>query len=174
MAQIVDAFPAGPTDDSQICSFEDHIGYRLPEDYRQFLLRHNGGHPDPDAFTLDIFDYEEEDVVMCFFPMRDLSLGSIEVEEFQEIRCWPLHCAWKDLQDDLKNEYQIELDESLLPIGTDGSSNYFCVVLSGNRKGHILFLEHENAETALLADSFSAFLDSLRPRERTDYASELC
>ncbi len=172
MAQIVNSLPVGPTCEDEIVKFEEHIGHRLPDDYREFLLQHNGGSPEPDAFTLVMDEREEEDIVMCFFPMRDLSLGTIEVEEFDELRSWPVHCAWEDLTDDLENLYEKELDETLLPIGTDGSTNYFCLVLDGARRGSILFLENEMAETVPLASSFTAFLASLRQRERTDYAPD--
>ncbi len=173
MATIVNRLPAGPTSDAEIAKFEAQIGYGLPLDYRAFLLQYNGGHPDPDAFTLVMDEREEEDIVMCFFPMRDPSLGTVQVKELEQLRSWPVHCAWEDLRDDLVNLYEIELDEPLLPIGTDGSGNYFCIVLDGSRTGSILFLEHEMAETAFLADSFDGFLASLHPRERTDYASDL-
>ncbi len=92
-----------------------------------------------------------------------------EVEDLEELRTWPVHCAWDDLLDDLVDLYEIELEEPLLPIGTDGSGNYFCVVLAGERTGAILFLESEMAETTFLGDNFTVFLESLRPRERTDY-----
>ncbi|HEY7327587.1 MAG TPA: SMI1/KNR4 family protein [Gemmataceae bacterium] len=52
MAQIAHPLPAGPTTDAQIAAFETYIGHKLPTDYRQFLLQHNGGHPEPDAFLL--------------------------------------------------------------------------------------------------------------------------
>jgi len=63
----------------------------------------------------------------------------------------------------------LELDPPLLPIGTDGSSNYISLVLTGDRTGAVVFLDHETAEEWPLAPSFSAFLNSLRPRQRTDY-----
>lgn len=69
--------------------------------------------------------------------------------------------------------YQQELEHPLLPIGTDGSCNYFCLVLSGDQRGAVLFVENENLETYLLGDSFDGFLNGLRPRKRTDYAEEL-
>ncbi len=166
-AMITNSLPAGPTSEAEIVRFEEHIGHNLSEEYRMFLLEHNGGRPKPDAFTLVMDDTEEENLVYCLFPMQDISLGNVKVED---LRSWPIHCAWQDLQDDLANLYKKELDEPLLPIGTDGSSNYFCIVLAGKQKGSILFLEHEMAETAFIADSFSGFLGALRPRERTDYA----
>jgi hypothetical protein len=173
VAQIVNSLPAGPTTEAEIGKFEKHVGHLLPDDYRDFLLTHNGGRPEPDAFTLNIWGRAEEDVVMCFFPMRDLSIGAVEVDDLEGLRSWPVHCALADLMNDLKTLYEKELDQTLLPIGTDGSSNYFCIVLDGPQRGGILFLEHEMAEMELLAESFTAFLASLRQRERTDYSPDL-
>ncbi len=174
MARIVNPSPAGPTTAAQIAAFEAHIGHPLPAAYRDFLLEHNGGQPEPDAFTLRMEDGEaQEDVVMGFFPLRDLAIGTVEVEAFEELRIWPLHCAWDDLQNDLEHLYELELDPPLLPIGTDGSSNYVCLVLTGDRAGAVVFLDHETAEDWPLADSLPAFLESLRPRERTDYHEAL-
>lgn len=170
MAKIVDPLPAGLASEAQIAAFEQHIGHPLPAAYRAFLLRHNGGHPDPDALTLNTEFGPQEDIVFCFFPLRDLGLGTVEVEELDQLKTWPLHCAWDDLQNDLVNLYEVELDEPLLPIGTDGSTNYFCVVLTGDRAGSIVFLDNETAEPTALAPGFDEFLASLRPRERTDYA----
>jgi len=173
MAQITDPLPAGPTNSAEIAAFEEYIGHKLPADYREFLLQHNGGHPAPDAFFIDTGSGfgPAEDIVMCFFPLRDRALGSVTVEDLEELRTWPLHCAWDDLQSDLENLYaEAGIEEPLLPTGTDGSSNYFCIVLDGPRNGNVVFLDHETGETFFLADSFTAFLDSLRPRERDDYA----
>jgi hypothetical protein len=104
--------------------------------------------------------------------MRDLKLGSVTVDDIEELRTWPLHCAWDDLQSDLESLYaEAGIDEPLLPTGTDGSGNYFCIVLAGLRAGAVVFLDHETGETHPLADTFDAFLTSLRKRERTDYAS---
>ncbi|MEZ6138062.1 MAG: SMI1/KNR4 family protein [Pirellulaceae bacterium] len=173
MSHIVNSRPAGPASESEIAVFETMIGHSLPEDYRRFLLEHNGGSPRPDAFTFNLFGRDEENIVMCFFPLRDLSLGEVDVEQLDELRTWPVHCAWNDLQHDLLHLYEKEIEHPLLPIGTDGSGNYFCIVLSGPQMGAMLFHEHELAETCVLASSFDEFLTSLRPRVRKDYAEEL-
>ena len=169
MGTVVDQEPAGPTDERRITAFEKHIGHELPAAYRAFLLTANGGRPVPDAFTLTTDHGSEEDIVMCFFPLRELSLGTVEVGDLNELRTWPLHCAWDDLQADLANLHETKLEPPLLPIGTDGSSNYFCVVLGGERAGAVVFLNHETAEDWPLSPSFPEFLASLRPRQRTDY-----
>ena len=156
-------------DSAEIKAFEKRIGHKLPSDYRSFLLKHNGGHPDPDAFTFDSGRGNEENIVLCFFPMRDVKFGDVDVIGLDGLRKWPVH-AWDDLQNDLVNLYEIELDHPLLPIGTDGSSNYFCIVLDGKQSRSIVFLDHETAESTLLADSFATFLGLLKSRERSDYA----
>jgi hypothetical protein len=171
MAQIVDPLPAGRTTDAQISAFETYVSYKLPTDYRQFLLQHNGGRPEPDAFVLKAHRGDEEDIVMCFFPMRDLKVGTASGGDLEELRICPLQCAWDYLQSDLENLYsEAGIEEPLLPKGTDGSGNYLCIVLDGVHAGSIVFLDHETGETFSLAVSFTAFLCSLRQRERTDYA----
>lgn len=163
MTMIIDPLPTGPTSDAQVATFEAYIGHKLPADYRAFLLQHNGGHPKPDAFLLKTDFGQEENPVLCFFPLRDLGIGRVEVESVEELPLWPLHCAWDDLQHDLVHLYEKELEQPLLPIGTDGSSNYLCLVLAGDRAGSIVFLDHEMAEETLLAESFDSFLTSLQP-----------
>ena len=169
MAMIADPLPSGPTNVKQLAALEKHIGHRLPPAYREFLLRYNGGHPDPDAFLLRTDRREEEHIVMCFFPMRKLALGQIEVQELEDLRNWPLRCAWDDLQNDLEHLYKTELDPPLLPIGTDGLSNYISIALAGGQMGAVVFLDHKTAKAWPLAPGLPAFLDSLRPRRRTDH-----
>lgn len=173
MAQIADPRPTGPADAVRIAAFEKYIGHPLPADYRDFLLQHNGGHPVPDAFILRAHIGEEEDIVECFFPLRDLELGEVDADDLEGLKTWPIHCAWDDLQSDLENLYETKLDPPLLPIGTDGSGNYISLVLTGDQAGAVVFLDNETAEHWPLAPSFTAFLESLRPRERTDYHPDL-
>src|SRR6478752_10150492 len=107
---------------------------------------------------------EQEDIVMCLFPLRDPGLGDVDVEDLDGLRTWPLHCAWDDLQTDLADPdayAEAGITEPLLPVGTDGSSNYFCVVLGGDRAGGVVFFDHETGETHLLGSSFDAFLGGL-------------
>lgn len=169
MTRIADSLPTGPTSAARIDAFERYIGHAIPSPYRDFLNTHNGGRPVPDAFVLRGDRSEQENVVMCFFPLCDLARGAVKVVAFDDLRVWPLHCAWDDLQSDLKNPYETEFDPPLLPIGTDGSGNYISLLLTGDRAGAVVFLDHETAETTPLAGGFSQFLKSLRPRERNDY-----
>jgi len=171
MTQIAHPLPAGPTTEVEISAFESYVGHKLPADYREFLLRHNGGHPEPDAIRFNAGSGNVETIVMCFFPMHRLNVGHVTVRNIEELRTWPLHCAWDDLQSDLENSYsEAGIEETLLPIGTDGSSNYFCIVLDGGRAGATVFLDHETGETFSLSSGFTAFLASLCQRERSEDA----
>jgi len=152
-----------------LAAFERHIGHRLPGAYRTFLLRYNGGYPEPDAFILRRGSRKEERLVYCFFPLRDLSLGKVKVQSSDDLSIWPLHCAWDDLQADLKKVYRTKLDPPLLPIGTDGLSNYLCVVLTGAKTGAVVFLDFKTGKPWPLAPSLSSFLASLRKRVRKNH-----
>lgn len=167
MAEIVDSQPAGPASEERVAALEALLGFALPAEYRRFLLKHNGGRPRPDAITVIVDEMEDEDIVMCFFPAGDLA-EQWQAMELEQLRKWPLHCAWKDFQSDLQSMYEAEVARTLLPIGTDGSGNYFCIVLDGEETGSVLFFEHEMGETSLLANNFDSFLDALRAREIID------
>ena len=165
MARIVDSRPAGPATKAQFAAFENHIGLPLSEEYREFLREHNGGRPEPDAFPVRTELGKQENTVLCFFPLRSLRSGKAAVRKKSELRTWPLHRAWEDLQHDLEHLHGRELIDPLLPIGTDGSGNYLCLVLSGPRSGSVVFFDHETAKTRSLARGFREFLALLRPRK---------
>jgi cell wall assembly regulator SMI1 len=179
MAEIHSSLRYGPATPQQIAALEERIEASLPDDYREFLQKHNGGRPEPDAFALnnDVDEDEEEDegeedIVLCFFPLRDVNCRQAVAESEQEttgpeerLAEWPLHCAWEDLQADLRR-YDTELGQRILPIGTDGCGNYIAIALDDEKTGRIVFYDHEEAGLRLLAPSFTSFLAALRPRER--------
>ena len=43
---------ARPLSAEDVQAIEAQIGVRLPDDYKAFLLRHNGGRPRPNAFPI--------------------------------------------------------------------------------------------------------------------------
>lgn len=169
MAKIVDPKPAGATNAKQLAAFEKYIRHRLPPHYRAFLLRYNGGNPEPDAFIVRTNRDQTEHIMMCFFPMRALGLGAVRVDTMEELRKWPVHCAWNDLQKDLRRLYKKKLNPPLLPIGTDGLGNYVSIVLTGKECGAVVFLDHKTARPWALAPDLPAFLKSLRRRQRADH-----
>jgi hypothetical protein len=59
--------------------FEYAIGHELPADYRQFLLVHNGGRPQPPGFTLPL-DGELLDWAIQFFFSVDDSVNTCRLD----------------------------------------------------------------------------------------------
>ncbi len=170
--EILQSFPTGPTSDEAVRAFERRIGHTLPADYRAFLLTHNGGRPEPGGVEFELEGRHVDNEVHCFFPLCEAGVTAAP-NSLDELHSWPLASAWDDLQHDLEHLYHKQLADPLLPIGTDGSSNYFCLVLAGDRRGAIVFLEHELAETTPLAESFSAFLACLHAIRQPDCAADV-
>ena len=158
---------------SQIVALEKRVCAKLPASYKKFLRTQNGGKPAPNAFQLG----GEVHIVECFFPVRSVPCSHFQNMTVDDLSDWPVQCAWEDLQKDLHGLYaDCGLDnqgyrlDRLLPIGTDGCSNYLCLVLDGDEAGSVVFFDHETAGVTPLADSFSEFLAMLR-QSRSQSAS---
>ena len=138
----------GPLPEARLAQFEAQIGYRLPEDYRRFLLEHNGGVPSPNCFTISA--EQGNDVLVGFFGLHS-GQSYLRIDEAVE------------MIDD-------RLFPGLLPIGTDPFGNCMCVGLVEPYRGRVYFWDHEVASeldvpgskgVILVAESFQAFLDSM-------------
>ena len=141
------AFP--PTTEGAICDYEATIGFKLPDDYREFLLKTNGGQqPEPECFRVET---GEVSAVSVLFPIANSS-------DYYDLR------AHFDHQKD-------ELPRGVIPIGKDIGGNTICLALEGEERGSVLFMDHE-AETGphkdgwdnlyFCARSFSEFFNGLR------------
>ena len=143
--------PASPAD---VAAFEAEIGATLPDDYRQFLLRSNGGS------LGDKYELEEAYVI----------IGS--VGGFRE--GYSLRSA--------RGCYQgspVRIPCTLLWIMDDPGGNAICLGLTGEHRGKVYFWDHDEepypdewdgqVETAgnirLLANSFTEFVAGLRRRK---------
>lgn len=176
MATIKSSLRHGPATEQQIASLEARIGASLPDDYREFLRKHNGGRPQPDAFLLGDDFETDEDVVQCFFPLRDVRCSDVVVEAAEQLADYPIHCAWDDLQNFVRDVEQLsgrKIEHRLFPIGTDGCANFIAIVLDGEKTGRVVFFEHEDSTVTMLAESFTSFLSGLRTRQRGDYHEDL-
>jgi hypothetical protein len=145
--------------ESDIARFESQLGYKLPLDYREFLLRYNGGDPvvgvvngrddDPDV------PYQSGDAVRYFFK---LPTAAGDVDEYERL----LPPA----------EIPSELPRDVLPIAEDSGGNLFILEL-GKGAGRIRFWDHESFDEPLeqhriLADSFGDFLTRFRSVEEQE------
>jgi hypothetical protein len=150
--------PPAPMD--AVERFEATIGQRLPDDYREFLLRCNGGYgcgyvqfggPTPEGRAADA----------CVN----------HVGGFREESYFSLVSAYEIYQ-----KYEVRIPKALIWIADDPFGNAICLGVSGPHRGRVFFWDHENepdpdkwdgrVETAgnidLLANSFAEFQAGLK------------
>lgn len=132
-----------PLDKSEIEAFEKKIGHVLPEEYKTFLMEHNGGQPEPSYFCYQekIFDQVIQNCnrVRVFLAIAD--------GEAYELR-WTL--------DTFKHRIPI----NFLPIAENGTGSLICISLYGEDKGGIYFWDaelEEEIEAGKLPDYYNAF-----------------
>lgn len=143
-----------PLQESDLIQFELDFGVSLPESYRQFLLQHNGGHPQPDAFPIQDNPHDTHGLVHYF-----LCIQSGDVYH---------------LPDWIKR-YRNRIPASFIPIACDPGGNLICLGISGWDAGKVYFWEHEAEAPAgespgfdnmyFVAGNFLSFLTSLTELE---------
>lgn len=137
-----------PLTSTEIERVEGIIGIVFPEDYKEFLLNHNGGRPVPCAFPLIGLDANPFGEVHYFFGIDDTD------------EAYDLLWNYDTFMDRLPN--------NLLGIGCDAGGDLICLSCSGDDVGTVVFWDHHNVPEApdysnvyFIANSFSEFLDSL-------------
>ena len=133
-----------PTDLEKV---ENKVGYQLPQEYKSFLLKHNGGRP-----LLDAVRYKNEhfDFVAYFYAIR----GEM-------------------YHDDLARqigEHEDMIPEGYLPIAESPGGDVFCISLKESTMGAIFHWDHEEANydgepweynMTKLAPSLTKFIEGL-------------
>ena len=135
---------------------EKIIGVKLPEDYRTFLLTHNGGRPEPDMgfkFKHPIRQFDES-MIHFFYSIND-GKGSNLIKEYKK------HTPY--------------MPDDMLIIANDPGSGLIVLGIRGERREKVYFWMqefdeglHYDAECtnfAIVADSFNEFLEKLYPVE---------
>ncbi|WP_168193068.1 SMI1/KNR4 family protein [Rhodophyticola sp. CCM32] len=121
-----------PTDEAQIKDFEASRGFTLPEDYRVFLLKYNGGRP--------------ADANSSFQPDR---LTWLSVEEFFGFTEESLN----DIASFRYNDFSDYIHARLLQVANTGSQGIYIDLREGSMHGKIYILARPANETVLVDDA---------------------
>jgi hypothetical protein len=147
----IDEAPGGASEDEVERIEQALAGGRLPEDYRRFLLTHNGGSPEPAGFVLAGPPGPYQDSEVQWF----LGIGDpdYDLEDWFATYRGP----------------EARMPAELLPIAVDPGGNVICLAVAGERRGAVFFWDHEEesdppgwSNVHPIADSFDAFLEGLR------------
>lgn len=141
--------------DNMICEFEQQLGIKLPSEYKEFLLKNNGGKPEGNwSFdfiengtknkTESVINYFEKIYDEKTIKVDDLRVGYLALVESEQI------------------------PNTLLPIADDPFGNIIFLCIGGDDFGKVYFGNHEleDPETgyivmSLISDSFENFIDKL-------------
>lgn len=146
-----------PVNNIQIATLKEKTSLKLPKEYERFLQLNNGGYVDGFFVTPKFIEIDPES--------GKAYSQSSNVEKFYSV-------------DEILEEYEANQedpawDENYLPIAYDSSGNVFLLCLFEDENYRkVYFANHESFNpvtdffvTTNIADSFDAFVDSLRPFE---------
>lgn len=123
----------GPLDETRLVNFEAELGSKLPDSYRRFLLRLNGGRAT--CAGIDIKDWEGGGTLM------DIVYGIPTAEELADSSF--VHSSLSLQLNRLDFE---QLPSDILPVAHDSSGNEFLLRLAGPKAGEVLFWESCSTE----------------------------
>jgi cell wall assembly regulator SMI1 len=130
-----------PVSEAEVAQVESELGVRLPDQYREFLLKYNGGSPQPPAFRYGTGPYTDS-LVQIF------------------------NCIRPGDYTDLRKQAQVfkgRVPDDMLPIAADPFGNIIAIGVKGDATGKVFFWDHETSDVHLVALTFEMFLDSLEP-----------
>ncbi len=134
-----------------ITEVEKQLKIKLPKDYKDFMIKHNGGRPEED-WGFDFIETGSGDTTSSL--ICDFATISNE---------------YNSLQNGYKNLVEAEeIPPGLLPIADDPGGNIIFLSVAEEDYGKVCFGNHELADPetgflvmSLIADSFTEFIDKL-------------
>jgi len=148
-----------PLIQAQIDALQARLRIVLPENYRSFLLRFNGGRPKPNFFPIEGLKGNPFGAIHYFFRI-DGAIQSTNVD-------WNF------------KTYRGRIPTELLPIAGDGSGNIICLSLAGSNTGFVYFWDHDAEHIPpsyenlhLVSQSFDGFLGSIYYEDISDRVAE--
>ena len=134
--KIVKGDNAAAIDKDQINKFETFIGGKLPKDYKTFLLKYNGGRPEPDIFKTVNGSYESD--IQLFYGIREDQYYYNIAHQYQT--------------------FKSRIPNNTIPIANDSLGN---IILLNLKTEKVCFFDHKLEKTFLIADSFKFFVKNL-------------
>jgi len=140
--------PAKPLTEKRLSNFERELGATLPIEYRQFLLKFNGGSPFPDTVEIKGMPESPTDVLEFF--------GVDAFDESSDL-------MWN------KDTFSDRVPAQMLPIACDSGGGLFCLLLAGEDSGKVFYVDLQfvggmKQQVAFyeVAENFHAFLEKIR------------
>jgi hypothetical protein len=166
--EIRDANRFGPLTEERLRRLEEKLKGRLPDDYRAFLLRHNGGRPTLSRFRFEADGGEQESALEWFFAVHDLPYEepdewNMDSGELPPYFGQPLESVWADFRDEKPRA-------GVLPIARDPGGNLIGLGYAGKRAGAVWWYDQETESFVRLARSFTEFLSGLTRLPPGDWA----
>ncbi len=162
----------GPTlDDRHIKRIETQLGYRLADDYREFLRDYGGIIFDNDLlFSMNQDGCLTEGSIFMFYGSTDQETLADNYLQGRRYFCLEDGYKWYpglQLVRDISTPVdEMEWPEELLPIGSDAGGNEICLALFGLRPRAIFWWRNSPFPDAqnlyLIADSFDEFMQILK------------
>ena len=148
----------GALNPERLAKLESEWDCHLPDDYRAFLLAHNGGEPDRWDYEIPLLDHGEPSEA-------GLQVGF----GIQEPWGSPANILW------VLEAYAGRLPDGFLPIARDPGGNLFALRVRGEPAGEVWFWDHERehrvsgeellASMSRVASSFTEFVAAFRVSE---------
>lgn len=137
----------GNVSDKMISEFEHHIGFTLPEDYREFLLKYNGGTSQKRYSTFFVKELNQEISLDVLF---GLNVDKLDLQK------------WND-------EFVDDMLENTIIIGDDPGGGLIVLINGLDMKGVYYWDDSFNFEQSSeerniykVADSFHEFIEVLK------------
>lgn len=143
---IEDSFKSVTPED--ISDLEQKIDFRLPSDYKKFMLINNGGYPTPNEFVFTDGQGSRADSLIQYF----LPIG-------------------QQFDDNIESLYKFFIEAGRLPIGMlpiayDPFGNMVCIDLNAEKYGSVYFWDHElefeENNLSVISNDFETFISILK------------
>lgn len=146
---------------------EKKISKKFPDEYKSFLIKHNGGRPQLSGFDIEWSDEHRDEVWVYDHSMVHFFID-IDLDENNDATTNLFGCF---------DSYEGQVPSDTIPIAYDPGGNLILIGVEGENRGKIFFwlqeFETEDDEdtdysnVGFVANTFNEFIDSLfDPEER--------